>query len=86
MGNTMHIAGPQIYQINRQNNSFQNMYGLLLATVDRLARKIDFVQKKPSKSAIFGCTNLGYLTLEGPGRQTVDTRSTFGVPLKTWGF
>ena len=26
---------------------------------------------------------LGYLTLEGPGRQTVDTRSTSGLPLMT---
>ena len=30
-------------------------------------------------------TNLGYLTLEGPGRQTVDTKITSGVPLKTLG-
>ena len=30
-------------------------------------------------------TNLGYLTLGGPGRQTVDITSTKGVPLKTWG-
>ena len=25
----MHVAGPQIYQINHQTNSFQNMYGML---------------------------------------------------------
>ena len=25
----MHVAGPQIYQINRQNNNFQNMYAML---------------------------------------------------------
>ena len=31
-------------------------------------------------------TNLSYVTLEGPGRQTVDTRSTAGVPLKTLGY
>ena len=30
--------------------------------------------------------NLGYLILEGPGRQTVDTRSTSGLPLKTLGY
>ena len=28
-GHKMHIAGPQICQINRCNNSFQNMYGVL---------------------------------------------------------
>ena len=48
----MQAAGPQIYQINRQNNSFQNMQGMLLATIDRLARKIDFVQKKHLKTQI----------------------------------
>ena len=31
------------------------------------------------KIAYFVCTNLGYLTLEGPGRQTVDTRSGVGL-------
>ena len=25
----MHVASPQIYQINHQTNSFQNMYGML---------------------------------------------------------
>ena len=43
------------------------------------------MQKNTSKTAIFVCTNLSYLTLEGPGRQTVDTRSTAGVALKTLG-
>ena len=76
----MHLAGPQIYQINRQNNSFQNMYGMLSATIDRLARKIDFVQKK-TQNRLFWWTRI--LTLEGPGRQTVDTSSISGVPLKT---
>ena len=37
----MHIEGPQTYQINRQTNSFQNMYDMLEAKVDRLARKIE---------------------------------------------
>ena len=50
----MQLAGPQIYQINRQNNSFQNMYGMLSATIDRLARNTDFVQKKHLKIAYFG--------------------------------
>ena len=50
-GYKMHIAVPQICQINRWNNSFQNMYGMLLATIDRLARKIDF-SMKPCQSKI----------------------------------
>ena len=61
------------------------MCDMLQATIDRLARKINFVQKITSKSPIFVCTNLGYLTLEGPGSQTVDTRSTSGLSLKTLG-
>ena len=31
-------------------------------------------------------TNLGFLTLEGHGRQTNDSRSTSGVPLKSHGY
>ena len=30
----MHVAGPQIYQINRQTNGFQNMCDMLNATID----------------------------------------------------
>ena len=37
--------------------------------------------KNTSFSPILVDTNLSYLTLEGPGRQTVDTRSTSGVAL-----
>ena len=77
----MHVQGPQIYQMNHQTNSFQNMYGMLQANVDCLARKIDSLQKK---HFLVG-TNLGYLTLECPGRRTVDTKITSGVPLKTLG-
>ena len=43
-------------------------------------------QKHTSKSPFLVDTNLGYLNLEGPGRQTVDTRRTSGLPLKTLGF
>ena len=83
----MHVEGPQICQINRWNNSFQNMYGMLEATIDHLTRKIDFVQKKTtSKSPFLVDMNLGYLTLEGPGRQTVESRPTSGLPLKTLGY
>ena len=62
------------------------MYGILQAKIDRLTVKIDFVQKNTSKTAIFVCTNLSYLTLEGPGRQTIDTRFTSGVAPKTLGY
>ena len=78
---TLHVEGPQIYQMNRQINSFQNICDTLLAKIDCLARKINFVQKITSKSPILVGTNLAYLTLEGPGRQTGDTRSTPGLPL-----
>ena len=62
------------------------MCDMLQAKIDRFARKIDFVQKNTSKTAVFECTILSYLTLEGPGRQTVDTMSTAGVALKTLGY
>ena len=38
-----------IAQINRQINSFQKMYDMLLTKVDRLAEKIYFVKKKKLK-------------------------------------
>ena len=74
-GHKMHEVGPQISQINPYNNVNMQIY--------RLARKIRLVKK--SKNDLFLDTNLGFLTLEGPGHQTVDTRSTSGVPLKTLG-
>ena len=61
--------------MNRPINSFQNICDMPKAKIDSLARKIDSL-KKTSKSPIFVCTNQGYLTLEGPGRQTVDLRPT----------
>ena len=44
-GHSMHVEGPQIYQMNRQINSFQKKCDMLQAKFDRLARKIKFVQK-----------------------------------------
>ena len=82
----MHVEGAQIYQVDRQPNSFQNLYDMLEAKAGRSARKIDSLHKNTSKTIIFVCTNLGYLTLEGPRRQTVDPWSTSGLPLKTWGY
>ena len=81
----MQVEGPMIYQMIRQTTSFRNMCDTLGAKIDRLARKIDFTQKKHLKTDIFACTNLGHPTFEGPGRLTVDTRSTSGLPLKTLG-
>ena len=60
----MHVEGPQIYQINRQTNSFQNMCDMLWAKIDCLARKIDVMQKKHLKIAFMVDTIMGYLTLE----------------------
>ena len=84
-GHRMLVAGPQICQINRWKNSFQSIYGILKAKIDCLTRKIYFVQKNASKSPFLVDTNLSYLTLEGPGRQTFDTRSTSGMALKDFG-
>ena len=53
-GHRIHLEGPQIYQINRQTNSFQNMCDMLKAKVDRLARKIEFVQQEHLKTGSFG--------------------------------
>ena len=47
----MHIEGPQLHQMNRQINSFQNMCDMLKTRIDRLARKI------APQSPIFVCTN-----------------------------
>ena len=58
-------------------------WNMLQAKIDRLATKICFVQKTPQDGLL--CTNLGYLTLEGSGRQTLDTGSTSVVPLNLTG-
>ena len=44
----MHVECPQMYQMNRQINSFQNVCDMLYAKIDRVARKIDSLQKKHS--------------------------------------
>ena len=38
-GHRMHVEGPQIYQMNRQTNSFLNMCDMLGAKIDGLSRK-----------------------------------------------
>ena len=75
--------GLLIAKINHWNNSNQNMYDMLQAIVDRLARKTYFVQKKPPKIM----DNFSdRVTLEGAGGQTDDTRSTARPPLKSLGY
>ena len=51
---------------------------MLWAKIYRLEGK--FVPSKKHLK-ILVCMNLGYLTLEGSGRQTLDNRSTSVVPL-----
>ena len=48
-----------------------------------LARKFDFVPKRTPQKRLFLCARIG-VTWPGPGRQTVDTRSTKGGPWKLW--
>ena len=50
----MHLEGPQMYQMNRQINSFQNIWGMLLEKYYRLARKIDSLQKNTSNGYFGG--------------------------------
>ena len=89
----MHIAGPKIYQMKRHINSiytikdiFQNMCDMIGKNWLFGRENRFFARKKKSKLLTLVDTNLGYLTLEGPGRQTVDARSTLGLPLKIWGY
>ena len=84
-GHRMHVEGTQICQINSWNNSFQNMYGMNRQKLTVRPGKSILCQKTPQKTAIFVCKNRSYLTLKGPVRQTVDTRSTTGGPWKLWG-
>ena len=58
------------------SNSFQTTYGMNMQQLTIWPGKSILCKKNLD-------TNLGYLTLEGPGRQTVDTRSTSGLALKT---
>ena len=49
-----------IAQINRQNNSFQNMYDMLQAKVDHWSGKIYFVKKKSKNHGqLFGYADFG---------------------------
>ena len=74
-----------IFQLNREVSSFPNMYDMLLAKVDPLAEKFNFVQKNQKTPKFMG-NFWDMLILEGAGGQTEDTRSTFMIPLKSWGY
>ena len=63
----MHVEGPQICQINRWNNSFQNMYGMNRQQLTVWPGKSIFEPKNTSLSPTLVDTNLSYLTLEAPG-------------------
>ena len=72
-GHRLHVTCPQIYQMDRQINSFQNMCDLLQAKIDRLANgKSILCKSNTSKLPFLVDTNLGYLSLEGPGRRTAN--------------
>ena len=81
----MHYNGFLIAEIDRWCINFPNMYDMLKAKVDRLVGKTYLVQKKIKNSLFSVAKYRHHLILRGSGGQTVDTRSTFGVPLKLWG-
>ena len=69
---------------------FENLTGHRMHVKGHLDSNMDprdaSASKNTSFSPILVDTNLSYLTLNGPERQTVDTRSTAGVPMKTLGY
>ena len=78
-GHRMHVKGPQIYQINRQTNSFQYMCEMLQTKIVRLARKIDFVQKNTSKLPFLVDTNLAL------DAKRLSPGQLLAYPWKVWG-
>ena len=83
-GHRMHVAGPQNAKLTAGTIAFRICMVCYRQQLTAWPGK-SILQKKTTIMAILVCTNLSYLTLERPGRQTVDTKSTFGVPPKTWG-
>ena len=71
----MRVEGPQICQINRWNNNYQNMNCMNRQQLTVWPGKSILCKKNTSFLPILVDSNLNYLTLEGPGRQTVDTRT-----------
>ena len=65
--------------MNRHINSFQNKLTVW-------TKKLILCKKEtPQNGLLFVCMILSYLTLEGPGRQTAETRSTSAYPCKLGG-
>ena len=54
--------GPQVNQVDRQINSFQNMCDMLKAKIDRLARKIDSLQQITHLKIAYFCGHESGLT------------------------
>ena len=54
-GQRMHVAGSEIYQMNRHTNSFQNMCDILEAKIDCLARIINSSKKKKHLKIVYSC-------------------------------
>ena len=70
----MNVEGPQIYHMNKAKN-------------DCLAKENQFFARKNNlKIAYFGVRESGLPDFGSPGRQTVDTTSTSGLPLKILGY
>ena len=63
-------------------HSFQNMYGMLYAKVDRLAGKIDFVQKQPLKRPFWGEKNELFWVWEELEAKPFTTGQLLGHPWK----
>ena len=86
----MHIDGPQMYQMNRQIDSFQNMSDMLWAKIDSLARTINSLQRKNiTKFAYFGVHESGLPDFRRPwtanGWHQVNLRPTL-ENLGVWRF
>ena len=74
----MHIEGRQIYQMNLRLIAFRICETCYRQKLTVWPENRFFAKKKTTLKSPILDTNLGYLSLEGPGRQTVDTRSTWG--------
>ena len=75
--------GSQIYQIKHQ--TFRICMACYRQKLTVWPGKSILCKKTPHNGYLVD-TILGYLTLEGSGRQKVDTRSTSVLPLNTWGY
>ena len=80
----MHLEGPKISLINSYNQSFQEMSISFRRNLTVWQGKL-FLWRK-NTTYCFCRTNLDYLAVQGPVRQTVDIRSTYEVSLETLGY